>query len=52
MFSSENALKTEALEASMAHISIHRLYKRTEIKLTQHESDTTELKQMCQMVIK
>ena len=52
MFSRENALKTEALEASMAHISIHSLYKGTEMKLTQHESNTPELKRVCRMVIK
>lgn len=47
MFSCENALKTEALDASTAHMSIHSLYKGTEVKLTRRESDTTELKRTC-----
>lgn len=46
MFSCENALKTEALKAAMPHISMYGLYK-TEIKLTQYESDTTQLKLTC-----
>lgn len=47
IFSCENVLKTEALQAIMPHISIHSLHQGIEIKLNQYESDMTELKVRC-----